>query len=190
MAFGDHCRPVAGPKFDAGYRRLEQGYRRLATALGQFPIRRISIVDYPTDPFEKRTVRMPGATVVVGGGCDGAMRGISAAEGEWFAQLGVRLRVRMRRAAARYGWGFVTGTTEAFRGHGYCSDDPWYRTVRESLRRQGDLNGTMHPDASGHAATARLLLAAVRSTGPTPTPPRQPGVPGTAQDPGRVVASR
>lgn len=84
----------------------------------------------------------------------------------------------------------MTGTTEAFRGHGYCSDDPWYRTVRESLRRQGDLNGTMHPDASGHAATARLLLAAVRSTGPTPTPPRQPGVPGTAQDPGRVVASR
>jgi hypothetical protein len=55
----------------------------------------------------------------------------------------------VRDAADRYGWRLVTGFADGFERHGYCSSDPWVVRVDESLSRQGDSGGALHPNRTG-----------------------------------------
>lgn len=64
---------------------------------------------------------------------------ITAGEAEWISSTVVpRLNLTVARGASEYGWRLVSGHLERFRGHGYCSDDPWFVDNPTSLRLQGD----------------------------------------------------
>jgi hypothetical protein len=74
-------------------------------------------------------------------------------------------------ASLRNAWSFTT-IAEIFRRHGYCAGASWFHTPVSSLRRQGNLNGTIHPTKSGHRATAARVRETVRLDVPVPPPER------------------
>ena len=101
------------------------------------------------------------------------------------------LNQKMREAAQTHGWTYVGGINSEFSrplgevSHGYCSDEPWVRTMGESHYVQGPqssvsgylnpLNwdtttGTLHPNAMGHNVYKRHILGAISgATSPGPT---------------------
>lgn len=87
--------------------------------------------------------------------------GISADEAAWASDdLIPRLNAAGSAAAARHGWRHVTGVAEDFRTHGYCSSSGWVTQLSESQFQQGDINGTLHPNRTGHDSSYRPRLAA------------------------------
>jgi hypothetical protein len=70
-------------------------------------------------------------------------------------------------AAREHNWRLVEGVDEAFAEHGICQSRArrWVRTPVESFFRQDaddeyqSIAGTLHPNARGHFATARLIRA-------------------------------
>ena len=101
---------------------------------------------------------------------------VTAAEAQWLLDnFLVPLSREVSRATAAHGWSFVAGGQARFSLHGYCAAEPWVVRYEESLLAQGDANGTLHPNRSGHAALAELLLTALRSdlyAGGRPRSPR------------------
>jgi lysophospholipase L1-like esterase len=67
-------------------------------------------------------------------------------------------------AARTYRWTLVEGISADFRTHGYPSTTPWIRTLGQSLLMQGDVDGTVHPNAAGNQDIAARLLAAYMGT--------------------------
>jgi hypothetical protein len=128
------------------------------------PVRNVYVTEYP-DP----------TTGLLGDRCGnsdaqpaGGFEGISLTEAEWLSQnfsapLNAALAAAVNRANSAAGshpvWHFVTGISQAFVGHGYCAPDTyrWINTPSDSLGSQGDLNGTMHPNAQGQQAIANVL---------------------------------
>lgn len=87
---------------------------------------------------------------------------INSTEVTWaYDKVIVPLNETVQRAAAANGWTFVAGWPGEFATHGYCADDHWVVHYDESKARQGNNQGTMHPNEQGHAALAKLLVAAV-----------------------------
>jgi len=85
---------------------------------------------------------------------------VSIGESTWaHDHVLVPLNEAIRDAAGEYGWTLVEGVDERFDGHGICGgeDQRWVVTLHESLNRQGDHRGTLHPNAAGHGATAELI---------------------------------
>jgi hypothetical protein len=67
-------------------------------------------------------------------------------------EMAERLNVELRRIASDFGWTWVGGVADGFAGHGYClGENSFYRSAEGSFIIQGDTEGTMHPDAAGHA---------------------------------------
>lgn len=56
-------------------------------------------------------------------------------------------------------WRVITGVEEAFDHHGYCAkgSSDWFVGAWQSVQQQDDLEGTLHPNASGHAELAKLV---------------------------------
>jgi hypothetical protein len=59
------------------------------------------------------------------------------------------LNKEVKRAAESNGWHYVSGISEKFAKHGYCSSDPYYVSAENSCKNQGNFDGTMHPNAKG-----------------------------------------
>jgi lysophospholipase L1-like esterase len=63
-------------------------------------------------------------------------------------------------------WTFLDPRSE-FRGHGLCASDRWFNTMESSMQIQGPddptTTGTLHPNALGQQAIARVLIPALRS---------------------------
>lgn len=74
------------------------------------------------------------------------------------------LKDAVEEAAEEYDWTFVDGIAEGFRGHGYCRsrNERYFVTASESCTRQGDFNGIMHPNQSGHRVYRDQIAAAIR----------------------------
>jgi len=53
---------------------------------------------------------------------------------------------------------FVGGVSNRFRRHGFCSSSRWINLMRDSLDRQGDGSGVVHPNLQGHEAYAEVLV--------------------------------
>lgn len=92
------------------------------------------------------------------------------------------LNKAVHEAAARNGWNFVPGGQDGFDGHGYCapSGESYMTTVLNSLSRQGNSNGAMHPNPAGHLFIANLVERPLRRDlypGNQARPPRQPPKP-------------
>jgi hypothetical protein len=66
----------------------------------------------------------------------------------------------------------VGNITSQFATHGYCANNHYMIRYDESKARQSNVDGTMHPNASGQQIYANQLSAAVRATfSPDPLPP-------------------
>lgn len=75
------------------------------------------------------------------------------------------LNLQEQLAAKNFGWTYIGGIVNAFRGHGYCesSDNSWYRAASTSCKIQGDINGTIHPNEKGHHKIAELGFSVVKN---------------------------
>ena len=106
--------------------------------------------------------------------------GVSKGEAALLAKLARDLNAKVEQAADDYGWRYVR-TSDAFRGHGYCTgaSHRYLRHGEESCVMQGDVEGVMHPNAAGHQVALDQLLAALSDwrrthtlTGSVAAPPR------------------
>ena len=93
-------------------------------------------------------------------GC-GAFTGISNDEARWISNRGNELNAAMAEAAERNGWGYVGGIRDAFRGHGYCAGDTWFRSWSGSKKLQRNISGTAHPIWAGHRAAGEIVAATI-----------------------------
>lgn len=65
------------------------------------------------------------------------------------------------KTGARLGWNPVTGIHASSRTHGYCANKHWVVQMDESLYRQGDKFGTLHPNTAGHKNYATHITNAL-----------------------------
>jgi lysophospholipase L1-like esterase len=80
-----------------------------------------------------------------------------AQDQRWMNEKAAELNAMLRSAAAETGAEFVD-PTDTFRGHGIGSDDPWINDL--DFGGPGWMitdPGSFHPNATGHAALARLI---------------------------------
>ena len=69
-----------------------------------------------------------------------------------------RLNTEVEKAIKGNTWQFVTGLVDRFGTHGYCAARHWIVHSEESMANQGNIDGTLHPNALGHAALGDLLF--------------------------------
>lgn len=130
---------------------LDGKYNRLAAALDGAGIEpgRVIAVEYPDPTRDER-----------GQTCRSVLPGVDVAEAEW-AQSTVLgpLNAELRRAATHNGWRLVDGVQEAFARHGICAPHAkrWIVQIPESVLRGARFNGPLHPNESGHQATAAMI---------------------------------
>ncbi len=141
---------------------LAQAFERLGVAIRErLPnVRRVYITEYPVTMKFSPTNTCGG--LIIG---DVSMSGVSVAEGQFlFSQIFLPLNDRVQTAAQQNGWVFIRGPEETFATHGYCTaqDRRYMNTLTDSLFRQGNENGTMHPNRDGHRAYADAIM--VRAT--------------------------
>ncbi|MBW9205736.1 hypothetical protein KV097_07230 [Mumia sp. zg.B17] len=134
---------------------LPASYHHLAREIAaQLPnTARVLVNNYPAYVFKN-------------GGC-GALRGITSSKGKAIARLGVTLNKSIATATRRhlnapYRWRAVPDLTAPFKPHPYCGGSTWFTRFEWSLRRQGDLNGTAHPNGPGHRAYRDILNSALQ----------------------------
>jgi hypothetical protein len=138
---------------------LPTQYDNLAKALAKAPAvqpERVYLVEYPDflhrnatafcDEILDDAVPVPGAD-------------ISEDEAGWlFRNLLVPLNTAIAATPTNHHWKVIGGIAAAFTGHGYCADGNarWIVTASESKQNQGNKNGALHPNATGHDTIARL----------------------------------
>jgi lysophospholipase L1-like esterase len=89
--------------------------------------------------------------------------GINGTEAQWlFTDFLGPLDASASSAASAHAWRFVGGPLASFARHGYCSTTGWITTFQQSFNQQGNVDGTLHPNATGHVALAQHLTAAIR----------------------------
>jgi lysophospholipase L1-like esterase len=138
--------------------KLAREYARLAAALDAAGVDadRVIAVEYFDPTRDER-----------GGTCTAVLPGIRAAEAEW-AQASVLgpLNAELRRTNPRHGWRVVGGVQDAFARHGICAERSrrWVVQLPESLLRGALLSGPLHPNESGHQATAALIAPVLADT--------------------------
>jgi hypothetical protein len=136
---------------------LAADYDKLAAALRQLRVRKVYITEYPN--LVKRDASHLCGLPDVG---DLSMQGISTADSQFLLTNVVNpLNTVVAQAAARNGWTLVRGPKDTFVTHGFCTDlaRRYVNTAQDALLRQGDTNGTMHPNIAGHKAYADALIA-------------------------------
>jgi len=135
-------------------------YDRLGAAIRQkLNVRKVYITEYPV-PVTSAPGNLCGSNPADAG--DVSMVGESSADNQFLINnvLGP-LNDKVQQAAGRNSWTFVRGPEDTFATHGYCtvSARRYVNTLQDSLFRQGDANGTIHPNVAGHEAYADALIA-------------------------------
>lgn len=134
---------------------LPSKYDKLADAINKkLKPKAVLIPEYPTSMFDDKNGKPAD-------GCDffdftGPM-GIQKNDAELIEEMGNRLNDVIRAAADKHGWTVATGVAADFKRHGYCSESSWWVFAEQSCKRQGDLEGTMHPNTAGTLAVAKRL---------------------------------
>lgn len=98
--------------------------------------------------------------------CSGlAFLSLEAREAQWASEVMLtQLNTIGTAAARRNGWNRPTGTFAEFKQHGYCANDRWITRIGESVTRQQDEFGALHPNLTGHRASYGPMIA--RAVGP------------------------
>jgi PKD repeat protein len=85
--------------------------------------------------------------------------GSSQHEFDWIANtVAPKLNANVDAATQAHGWKLVDGIYEGFARHGYCADDNYLVRLQESFLRQGNKEGTVHPNVRGHGVYAANIL--------------------------------
>jgi RES domain-containing protein len=147
VRWGDRTNNLAG--LPASYHRLA---REISTQLPDTA--RVLVNNYPAHVFKN-------------GAC-GVLRGITQSKGQEIASVGELLNRAVttairRHVGAPYRWKAVPDLDAPFTPHPYCGSSTWFTRLEWSLRRQGDVNGTAHPNGPGHRAYAGILRGALQS---------------------------
>ena len=79
-----------------------------------------------------------------------------------YGQVGALLNEKIREKAEEFGWVLVDGIEQGFDGHGYCAKKPFFVSAEESCLNQGDFEGMLHPNKSGHDVTRDCIAETVR----------------------------
>ncbi|EFO17036.1 hypothetical protein LOAG_11467 [Loa loa] len=73
-----------------------------------------------------------------------------------------RINGLITKKSKQYGWTAVEGVTELFRSRGCCSSNSFIRSIRDSIRLQGNSFGAFHPIEEAHQQIADLIVKQVR----------------------------
>jgi GDSL-like lipase/acylhydrolase family protein len=133
------------------YQELDSRIRHTVRAPSVF------VAEYPSRVFTNGDDRH--------GGCGIFEAGMNSDEAHWISDRGDGLNAAIGAAADLYGWTYIGGVRDAFRGHGYCADDDdtWFRSWSGSQKLQADENGTAHPNRDGHRAVAALAAPVIQT---------------------------
>lgn len=137
---------------------LYDSYDRLAKTIKEtLKVKEVYFIEYPTNVFQKTN----GSPSVCE--CLDIIRGITGEEANWLGAIGTGLNAVIAAACLRNGWNNVFGVFERFQGKGYCqsSNTRYFRRIPESLSIQGNINGAIHPNRTGHEIVRDLLDRAV-----------------------------
>jgi len=157
-----------GPRAEAGVRHrletLDRSYDELGSELDDVAGRTPVFVTEYFDPTHGSG----------GEFCRRSLGFTSRAEAQWAYERLLRpLNAKVEAAAVRNEWTLVGGIAEDFERHGICAADPWVRGFGESILRQGDWLGTLHPNEEGHRRIARRVAGSI-AEGLGFAPPRSP----------------
>jgi hypothetical protein len=144
--------------------RMPAQYDRLAWELSRRlhgRVQQVFITEYPADIFQNTSKLFPPPPHTDRSGC-GALFLIDDGEGTFIFEKGQEFNQVIQTAAQLHGWGFVSGIVDLFNTHGYCDEKPFYVARKESLRRQGNEDGTIHPNNSGQLSIRDRILETVR----------------------------
>lgn len=143
----------------------------------------VYITGYPTGLFEVRSssgkLGFRACEVFSGPDLD-----ITKPDATAIQNRGRALNALIRRKAQEFGWHFVDVDAD-FEGHGYCAREGgrYWVHAEESCRRQGDFDGTMHPNHIGQRVYALRLAQAMRLHTIGLSSPIAPPSPGAPQGP-------
>jgi hypothetical protein len=70
------------------------------------------------------------------------------------------LNAEIQAAAQDHHWRLIDAPP-AFESHGYCTDNSWIVSFKQSNDRQGDSNGTLHPNLLGQTELADAFYPVV-----------------------------
>ena len=150
------------------YAQLAQALKEAATGDEALKPEEVLITGYP-DPLRDDEGKICGTPRRRGDGRPSTQIKITRSnlitqkEAKWASKTIRSLNTAVREAARLHNWTFVDGITDAFSGHGYCATrDRWIMQYEESKTKQGDVEGTLHPNAEGHRkGYAPFLTAAL-----------------------------
>lgn len=91
------------------------------------------------------------------------MSKITNKEYQWlYKHLYLPLNQSIRQAAQNAQWHLIDDLTQADT-IGFCSPHAWFRTIPESLERQGDVKGAFHLNEQGHQVYGTVLYQHIQS---------------------------
>jgi hypothetical protein len=176
-----HAESNSGAKklFDEGMATLPERFalmaKRLTAPTNKARIASVFITEYP-DLVRDKTKHFCDHTGTIFEG----LHGISGAESEWALNtVIIPLNAKIREQATPRGWNYVDGILDKFGGnspegvaHGFCADEKpgdkrWVNTSGDSLKYQGDKDGTIHPNSEGYLWYAQRLVEEMRAKGVT-----------------------
>jgi len=145
---------------------LPKSFERLNTAVKtKLNPRKVFITEYPINVFKE--IETQGACGVLGVKDGRPILGdgffdLSTSDAKGMGKLGRELNGKIKEAANKFGWVFIDGLVAGFDGHGYCAGQPYFVSAEESCRDQGDFEGMLHPNASGHEVTRDCIAKVLR----------------------------
>ncbi len=122
---------------------------------------RVSIAPYP-DPITKPQFDVNDADSFLCGGIEDTLTmfpGISRNETRYmFNTVVPQFEGKIASEAVEHDWHFLEGVSATNRYHGYCADDHYVRRLDESLSRQKDIQGVLHPNGTGYNVYRNVIL--------------------------------
>jgi len=86
---------------------------------------------------------------------------------EWsliYVGVVIPLNAQIRAAARKNKWVYVDGIAQRFKRHGYCSGEKnrYVNTLRDSMKKQGDIWGMVHPNEKGFRAIRDAIVSKMK----------------------------
>jgi hypothetical protein len=143
---------------------LPAKYSALNDELKKFNVQCIMIGEYP-DPTRGNKGNF--CNTVFGndnaGSCWGPLElGISSGDFAWvYDNLVTKLNEKINTAAQTYGWTYIGGMMAKTKNFGLCRcSGGYFNTFGQSFSTQGDLCGSLHPNATGYKEIYRDIVSA------------------------------
>jgi hypothetical protein len=155
-----------------GYNRLRSAFLDMERQIRErLNPKRVILVGYPTgsrdefgelcDKFDENFHILPNGDGYSPSNFGGATVHVTADESLFIeTSLISRINRERKEIATELGWQFVD--IQPFtKTHGYCAAKPWFNTPKTAFAKQGDFNGTAHPNSTGYKVYENFLLREV-----------------------------